>query len=110
MCIRDSIQPVQLGPADSLKAFLDVVPSGRPWFFWLGFDDTHFPWTQQGLLGAPDPAKLKVPGYLPDLPGVRSDLAKYIAEVEHMDIALSLIHIGRCRRAIKCRSRWSPHH
>ncbi len=84
----DNIQPVQLGPADSLKAFLDVVPSGRPWFFWLGFDDTHFPWTQQGLLGAPDPAKLKVPGYLPDLPGVRSDLAKYIAEVEHMDIAI----------------------
>ena len=25
-------------------------------------------------------------------------------------IGLSLIHILRCRRAIKCRSRWSPYH
>lgn len=35
--------------------------------------------------GVPDPTRLTLPGHLPDLPGVRSDLARYIAEVEHLD-------------------------
>ena len=29
---------------------------------------------------------------------------------EHMVIHLSLIHICRCRRRLRCRSRWSPYH
>ena len=42
-------------------------------------------WETQGPRGVPDPAKLTLPPHLPDLPGVRSDLARYIAEVEHLD-------------------------
>ena len=68
-----------------LARFLDEVPRGRPWFFWLGFSDPHHVWDTQGPQGVPDPAKLTLPGHLPDLPGVRSDLARYIAEVEHLD-------------------------
>ncbi len=68
-----------------LARFLDAVPKGKPWFFWLGFSDPHHPWDTQGPQGVPDPAKLTLPGHLPDLPGVRSDLARYIAEVEHLD-------------------------
>ena len=30
--------------------------------------------------------------------------------VEGMQFALSLIHICRCRRRLRCRSRWSPYH
>ncbi|MCU0913500.1 MAG: sulfatase [Planctomycetes bacterium] len=68
-----------------LAAFLDAVPRGKPWFFWLGFSDPHHVWDTKGPRGVPDPAKLTVPGHLPDLPGVRSDLARYLAEVEHLD-------------------------
>ena len=68
-----------------LARFLDAVPKGKPWFFWLGYSDPHHPWDTQGPQGVPDPAKLTLPGHLPDLPGVRGDLARYIAEVEHVD-------------------------
>ena len=68
-----------------LARFLDAVPKERPWFFWLGFSDPHHVWDTQGLQGVPDPAQMTLPGHLPDLPGVRSDLARYIAEVEHLD-------------------------
>jgi arylsulfatase A-like enzyme len=68
-----------------LAAFLDKVPSEKPWFFWLGFSDPHHVWNTEGPRGLPDPSRLKLPPHLPDLPGVRSDLARYIAEVEHLD-------------------------
>lgn len=87
----DYVQTTPLSPSSALTAFLNVAPSGKPWFFWLGFTETHHPWTVQGPLGRPDPATLKVPGYLPDLPGVRNDLADYIAEVEHLDVAVKSV-------------------
>ncbi len=68
-----------------LARFLDAAPKGKPWFFWLGFSDPHHVWNTQGPQGVPDPTKLTLPGHLPDLPGVRGDLARYIAEVEHLD-------------------------
>ncbi|HOD82373.1 MAG: Arylsulfatase [Planctomycetes bacterium ADurb.Bin126] len=68
-----------------LAAFLDKVPQGKPWFFWLGFSDPHHVWNTQGPRGSLDPAKLALPPHLPDLPGVRGDLARYLAEIEHLD-------------------------
>lgn len=68
-----------------LAAFLDKAPQGKPWFFWLGFSDPHHAWTTQGKRGALDPKKLTLPPHLPDLPGVRGDLARYLAEIEHLD-------------------------
>jgi len=68
-----------------LAAFLDKAPAGKPWFFWLGFSDPHHPWNMKGPQGVPNAAKLTLPPHLPDLPGVRGDLARYIAEVEHCD-------------------------
>ena len=53
----------------------------------------------------------------------RSESGKFCRWVEHIDVtdgfktpnpvytlALSLIHIRRCRRRLRCRSRWSPYH
>lgn len=68
-----------------LAAFLDAAPKDKPWFFWLGFSDPHHVWDAKGPRGVPNPAQLTLPPHLPDLPGVRSDLARYIAEVEHLD-------------------------
>lgn len=70
---------------DKLAAFLDAAPKDKPWFFWLGFSDPHHVWTTQGKRGALDPAKITLPPHLPDLPGVREDLARYLAEIEHLD-------------------------
>lgn len=82
----DYVQSGELSSSAAvLKAFLKTVPVGKPWFFWLGFSDPHHPWTEVGPQGLPDPATLTVPGHLPDLPGIRSDLAAYIAEIEHVD-------------------------
>lgn len=72
--------------ARQMAAFLDAAPKDKPWFFWLNFSDPHHPWdTRRADGGRPDPAKLTLPAHLPDLPGVRSDLAKYLAEIEHLD-------------------------
>jgi arylsulfatase A-like enzyme len=68
-----------------LASFLDQVPPGKPWFYWLGFSDPHHPWQTKGPNAIPDAEKLTPPPHLPDLPGVRSDLARYLAEIEHLD-------------------------
>jgi len=68
-----------------LAKFLDAAPKGQPWFLWLGFYDPHHPWDTQSPRGLPGPAKLTLPAHLPDLPGVRDDLAHYLAEIEHLD-------------------------
>jgi arylsulfatase A-like enzyme len=70
---------------DHLKAFLEAAPRDRPWCFWLGYSDPHHPWNTRAASGTPDPAKLALPPHLPDLPGVRGDLARYLAEIEHLD-------------------------
>jgi N-sulfoglucosamine sulfohydrolase len=63
--------------------FLKQKPSGKPWFFWINYGDPHHPWEREA--GKIDPAKVKIPAHLPDLPGVRDDLARYSAEVERAD-------------------------
>lgn len=68
-----------------LAKFLDQAPKDKPWFFWLGFSDPHHVWNTEGPRGALDPAKITLPPHLPDLPGVRGDLARYLAEIEHLD-------------------------
>ena len=56
---------------------------GQPWFFWINYSDPHHPWDADA--GKVDPAKIKLPAHLPDLPGVRNDLARYCGEVERAD-------------------------
>jgi len=63
--------------------FLGKVPAGRPWFFWINYNDPHHPWDADA--GKVDPAKIKLPAHLPDLPGVREDLARYCGEIERAD-------------------------
>jgi arylsulfatase A-like enzyme len=65
------------------QQFLAQAPSGRPWFFWINFSDPHHPWNSGPR--PIDPARVKVPGHLPDLPGIRQDLAQYGGEVESAD-------------------------
>lgn len=66
-----------------MAEFFDKRPAEKPFFLWVNFSDPHHPWTSGKA--APDPAKIQVPGHLPDLPGVRGDLSRYEGEIEHMD-------------------------
>ena len=69
--------------AERTNAYFDQRPKDKPYFLWVNFSDPHHPWNTGE--NPPDPAKVRVPGYLPDLPGVRGDLSRYMGEVEHMD-------------------------
>ncbi len=66
-----------------MNEFFDQRPKDAPYFLWVGFSDPHHAWTSGK--NPPDPAKLKVPGFLPDLPSVREDLSRYEGEIEHCD-------------------------
>ena len=66
-----------------ITEFLDRRPAGKPFFLWVNFSDPHHPWDTGRT--PPDPAKIAVPGSLPDLPEVRQDLARHLGEIEHMD-------------------------
>ena len=68
---------------ERINAFFNVRPKEKPYFLWVNFSDPHHPWGSGG--NPPDPAQVRVPGYLPDLPGVRGDLSRYLGEIEHAD-------------------------
>ncbi len=65
------------------EQFLGKAPQGKPWFFWINYSDPHHVWDSNA--GTVDPSKIELPAHLPDLPGVRSDLAHYCGEVERAD-------------------------
>ncbi len=78
----------QSGPKDTVKVvndFFDKLPKGKPFFFWVNFNDPHHPWDSNAISPPRDPAKIKLPAHLPDLPGVRHDLALYLDEISRVD-------------------------
>ena len=78
--------------AGNFEDFIDSVPEGKPWFFWLGTTEPH-----RGFLrgnGLKHGKKLsdidRVPAYWPDNDTIRGDMLDYSIEVEHFDT-----HVGR---------------
>jgi N-sulfoglucosamine sulfohydrolase len=68
-----------------INEFFDLAPADKPWFLWVNFNDPHHPWDKNAVQPAYDAAKIAVPAQLPDLPGVRSDMARYLGEIGRMD-------------------------
>jgi N-sulfoglucosamine sulfohydrolase len=62
---------------------LDKVPSGKPFFLYFGFNQTHRPFVADSR--DIDPSKLQLPPDWPDLPEVRQDYANYLADLRAMD-------------------------
>jgi len=62
---------------------LDTVPKDKPWFLYFGFNQPHRGWGKdhEGI----DPRKLQLPPDWPDLPEVRLDYARYLADVRDLD-------------------------
>ena len=74
-----------------VEQFLDKKPAGKPFFLWVNFNDPHHPWDRAPADQATDPAKLTLPKHLPDLPGVRDDLARHIDEINRMDSEFQMV-------------------
>ena len=72
-----------------INEFFDRRPKDKPFFLWVNFNDPHFPW--DNIPNGVDAKKLRVPAFLPDLPGVREDLRRYYDEVERMDGEFQLV-------------------
>ena len=76
------------------KEFLaDCKREGRPFYFMVNSHDPHRPYCNPEKLikGAAmpsrtyDPSEVTVPGFLPDLPGVRAELAQYLNSTRRLD-------------------------
>lgn len=79
----------------NFQDFLTARPEGQPFCYWFGPTNTHRTWTQgsgKKLWGIdPDDLQGKMPGYLPDVPEVREDLADYLGEAMAFDTALGVL-------------------
>ena len=84
-----------------MRAFLDTAGE-RPWFLMLNAHDPHRPFhggqdvgrffDEQQQAGIPAPSRVfspeeagEIPGYLPDLPGVRTEYAQYLSSARRCD-------------------------
>lgn len=73
-------------PFESFEQFLQKKESGAPWTYWISSLHPHRPYeVGSGAKSGIDPAKVKVPAYLPDVPEVRTDIADYYHAVEVFD-------------------------
>ncbi|HUS65746.1 MAG TPA: sulfatase [Kofleriaceae bacterium] len=65
--------------------FFRERPRDRPFFLWVGFHDPHRPY-QPGAVKEPhDPARVRLPGFLPATEEIRRDLVSYADEIARMD-------------------------
>ena len=74
---------------EKVGAVLDSIPEGKPWFLYLGFNQPHRPFgdDHSGI----DPSCLVLPPDWPDLPEVRLDYARYLAELRDLDRGVGTI-------------------
>jgi uncharacterized sulfatase len=77
--------------AANFTDFLDQRPKGKPFCFWYGAHEPHRAFAKGiGAQNGLDPAKVKVPPFLPDTPEIRDDLLDYFFEIQWFDQ-----HLGR---------------
>ncbi len=76
----------------NFQDFLNDRQPNQPFCYWFGPTNTHRKWAAgsgKKLWGIdPDELQGKMPGYLPDVPPVREDLADYLGEVQAFDAGL----------------------
>jgi arylsulfatase A-like enzyme len=89
---------VRSRPEYSLHA-ADVVPRAveflrrshdRPFLLAMGFSEIHRDYRQPGVVPL-DPARVKVPSFLPDTPAVRQDLSEFFGMIQTADRSLEAL-------------------
>ncbi len=74
----------------SFDDFISNVPKGTPWCFWYGPYDPHRPYELgKGKTLNIEINEIEVPGFLPDSPVVKSDIADYYYEIQRYDNELN---------------------
>ena len=82
----DTILPAGKEYKDGFEAFLKDRPDNAPFCFWLGATDPHRGYEKgSGIAAGIDTASMKLPGFFPDAPEIKSDLADYYFEVQRFD-------------------------
>jgi len=75
-----------IGPWKGPERFLEERDPEKPFLYWFGTHDPHRPYdTGIGKASGIDVDGIEVPGFLPDAPEVRGDIADYYFEVERWD-------------------------
>jgi len=79
--------------SENFKDFYKAKDKNQPFCFWYGASEPHRSY-QYGVgkkLGKKDPAKVKVPLFLPDNKQTRNDILDYAYEIEWFDLHLGKI-------------------
>ncbi|MCB9952442.1 MAG: sulfatase [Planctomycetaceae bacterium] len=75
--------------------FLADRKESQPFCYWFGPTNCHRKWERgsgKAIWGIdPDSLQGKMPGYLPDVPEVREDLADYLGEIQAFDAGLGVL-------------------
>ena len=86
---RKHQSPLLISGADyaaGFEAFLDAGPRELPFFFWCGTHESHRGFRKgSGLKSGKKLADCGLPGHLPDVPQIRSDLLDYCLEIDYLD-------------------------
>jgi N-sulfoglucosamine sulfohydrolase len=78
--------------AANFAAFLERRPANSPFCFWAGFLEPHRVFDEGiGARHGIKPTQSDVPAFFPDAPEVRTDLADYAFEIQHLDSHLDRI-------------------
>lgn len=74
---------------EDFEGFLKERKEKQPFFFWFGSTHTSLNKWQEGTgrTRGIDPAKVRVPKSLPDVPEIREEITDYLAQVELMEEA-----------------------
>ncbi|MCM8531609.1 MAG: sulfatase [Lentisphaeraceae bacterium] len=84
---------------ENIGLALDQVPDAKPFFLYFGFNQPHRKFGKDHVGIAPD--KLVLPADWPDLPEVRVDYARYLAEVRDLDTGFGMIEKVLNERGLK---------
>jgi len=74
---------------ENFKQFLSERDDDQPFCFWYGGSEPHRRYkTGIGLINKLNIEQVNVPGFLPDVENVRSDILDYLYEIQHFDLHL----------------------
>ena len=82
----DTTLPAGKEYENGLEEFLNARPEDSPFCFWLGASDPHRGYDKgSGVASGIRSDEIQLPGFYPDAPEIRSDIADYYFEVQRFD-------------------------
>jgi len=95
MSVLDARKKILDQVRGNFEDFLAAREKGKPWHYYFGPTTTHRIWVKGSgklLWGIePDSLKGKLPGFLPDVPEVREDVADYLGECQAVDAYVGVL-------------------